>query len=359
LILTQTTSQMKFQGLIITAFFLTSCLLRAQTDFRSGYIINLNGDTLTGEVDYRGDFIMGEMCRFRMNGSKHDTTFYPRDIFGYRFVDGKYFISKEVNGKKAFLEYLINGIVSIYYLKDDMGDHYFLDKNGSDIVEIPPYKEEIKYNDGIPYMVKSAAHIPFLYFYMQDAPGLRSDIENLKKPDHGSLIKLAKDYHNLVCLNSSCIIYEKKMPLVRLDIELSGGIIKYTSDDVNDKYYFHTGLLAHLWMPATSEKLFLRFGVLYSTLEAGVNKFRDFKFPIQLEYKYPKGVIRPNFALGLNVLSTVNLAPSFMLGINVKLHNKIFWGIKYDIDFYGKESFPLFPRSLRSQSILTGILIEL
>ena len=74
-------------------------------------------------------------------------------------------------------------------------------------------------------------------------------IAGIKKPEHHNLIKLAKDYHNLVCDDEKCIIYEKKRPLSSINPELVGGIIRYNDfSDVDKNYYFQTGLIAHISM---------------------------------------------------------------------------------------------------------------
>lgn len=105
-----------------------------------GYVITNPGDTLFGEIDYRGDLLMGKLCRFKDNNGE-EQEFLPAGIQGYRFIDSKYYISLEVNGRNVFLEYLINGKVSIYYLRDDAGDHYYIDKEGEVMKEIP-YNED-------------------------------------------------------------------------------------------------------------------------------------------------------------------------------------------------------------------------
>ncbi|HLO90715.1 MAG TPA: hypothetical protein VK172_06060 [Lentimicrobium sp.] len=50
-------------------------------------------------------------------------------------------------GKKVFLEILIKGKISIYYLRDLEGDHYFIEKEGQPLINLP-YKEGIITRNG-------------------------------------------------------------------------------------------------------------------------------------------------------------------------------------------------------------------
>jgi hypothetical protein len=349
---------MKLKRLLFLGLLFTTQFINAQTDFRSGYVIIENNDTLFGEIDYRGDLLMSEVCRFRINDKANETKYSPDDIVAYRFKESKYFISKDLKGKKIFLEFLIKGKVNIYYLRDSQGDHYYLEKENMRLTEIP-YEERIVYKDNTPYFYKSTRYIGLLKCFMDDAPMFQSRIDNMGKPEHENLIKLAEDYHNEVCKDTSCIIYEKKLPLLRFDIEITGGIVNYqNAGNIHNKSYFQGGILTHFWMPRTSEKLYFRTGILYSTLEANNVTSTIYKIPIQLEYIYPKGVFRPIIAYGINLYSPFYQTVAWMGGVNIKLHQSIFLGINYDVEFNPNYKFPLFPYNVLSQSISTGLQIK-
>ena len=351
---------MKLKRILFFELLFTVGLINAQTDFRAGYIVKENNDTLIGEIDYRGDLKMGETCKFRVNDKGKEIKYSPNDIVEYRFNESKYFVSKELNGKKTFLEFLIKGQINIYYLRNDSGDHYFLEKDGANIIEIP-YEEGIRYKDDIPYFYKTTKHIGILNYYMQDAPGFQSRIAKIGKPEHESLIKLAEDYHRKVCKNGACIIYEKKLPLLKFNIEIGGGIVNYqNADDINDKKkYFQVGLLSHFWMPRVSEKMYFRTGVLYSKIDANNVKKSIYKIPIQIEYIYPKGIIRPIMAFGINMYSPTYQSVALMGGLNIKLNKSIYFGVYYDIDFYPNEKFAILPKNILAQSILAGFIVKL
>jgi hypothetical protein len=359
---------MKLKVSFVLGLLFIAGLINAQTYFRPGYVIKTGNDTVFGEVDYRGDLLMAEICRFRINSDGNEIKYSPEDLTAYRFIESKYFVSKVVNGKKVFLEFLIKGQINIYYLRDESGDHYFLEKDDSGIIEIP-YEKEIAYEKNDNYSFKSTRHIGLFYYYMQDAPEFQSRIAKLGKPEHESLIKLAEDYHNSVCKEEPCIIYEKELPRLRLELEIIGGIVNYQGfegmvnyefwKDIKDMTYFQMGFLANFWLPGRSEKLFLRTGILYSTVNKNNVSETILKIPVQFEYVYPKGIFKPKMAVGINLYRPFYQSVAFMGGVNIKLHPSVYLVINYDIDFNPVEKFPLLPETILSQSLFTGVLIRL
>ena len=82
---------MKLKTLFAVTLLFSSAFLNAQTDFKPAYIIELSGDTLWGEIDYRGDLLKGHTCKFR-DKTGAVTDYSPNSIFAFRFIDGKYYV---------------------------------------------------------------------------------------------------------------------------------------------------------------------------------------------------------------------------------------------------------------------------
>jgi hypothetical protein len=345
---------MKLKNLILFGLLFSIGVLNAQTDFRAGYIIKSTGDTLYGDIDYRGDLLMSGLCKFKDNENTIKE-YSPNDIAAFRFIDSKYYVSREINNRKVFLEYLIKGKINIYYMRDDIGDHYFLDKQDVKLTEIP-YEEGIKYVEDKQVFYESTRHIGLLSVYMQDAPKLQSRIQTIKKPEHQNLIKLAEAYHNAVCEGERCIIYKKSAPFIKILPELTGGVIKYSNvEDLNDKFYIHTGIIGHIWMPRTSEKMYFRTGVLFSQLDLDGEKKNFYKIPCQLEYIYPKGILRPRIAYGLNFYIPNYRTVSFDIGANIKLSETFFLSATSDIEFNPTMMF--LPKNMLSHSLKLGLFL--
>ena len=344
-------------SILVLTFF--SLFIQAQTYFKPGYVMKSDGDTLFGEVDYRGGARMSRICTYRHDAKDSVRHFSPEDILGYRFPESKYYVSKLVDGKKIFLEYLVNGRVNVYYLKDEREeDHYYIEKDSLGLAELP-YKEGYKMKEGQEYLYKSTKHFGLLTYYMQDAKGLQREILTIKKPGHENLITLAKDYHNAVCTDDKCIIYAKKLPPFKVGVEVAAGQM-YVNDYVFGKYNFPlAGVLAHIWMPQVNENLFLKTGILLPAGQPSDSISSGFVIPFQIEYVYPHGIIRPKLAIGTNLpFLTFDITP----GVNVKLTKWLFLTANFNIGllpFTPSDSNGVLKVSLHTTSFSTGLYLNL
>lgn len=348
---------MKLNKLLLFGLLFFTGILNAQTDFRPGFVIENSGDTLFGQIDYRGDQLMSNICKFK-NANNTIIEYYPNDIKAFRFTNSKYYVSREIEGKTKFLEYLIKGKVNIYYLRDVKGDHYYLDKEDVPLTEIP-YEQGIRYVDDVQYFYESKKHIGVLGIYMQDAPEVQSRIQAMGKPEHDNLIHLAEDYHNAVCEGEQCIIFEKNLPpVIKIQPEIVGGAIHYSNvENLVEKFYVHAGLVCHVWMPRTSEKLYFRTGVLFSQLDYSSGVKNVYKIPFQFEYIYPSGLFRPRFAYGLNIYFPVYQSVSFNLGGNIKLTENLFLSVTSDVEF--NPTLVILPKDLLSYSFMIGLFVNI
>lgn len=343
---------MRLKNLLIVGILFSTAIVHAQTDFRQGYIIKTMGDTIYGFIDYRSDLLMGTLCRFKDNNNTI-IEYSPYDISAFRFIDNKYFVSREINNRSVFLEFLIKGKVNIYYLRDDDGDHYYIDKEGEKLLEIP-YEEGIRYVDqGQRYYI-SKTHIGILNYYMQEAPQFKTRIQSMRKPEHINLIKLAKDYHNAVCKDEECTIFEKKHPFLKINIEGVAGTVNFENvDDFVDKTYFRGGVLLHFWMPRSNEKLYFKTGLLYSNVEEFDGKTTSsIKIPAHIGYLASKTyAIRPSFSIGL-------ISPSYSLGFIVRIDKNAYFGVQGWTNFYS-DKLMWVPAKLYNYSFFGNLYIEL
>jgi hypothetical protein len=206
-----------FKLSLILLLFCSSAL-KAESSFNyiPGFVIQSNGDTLKGTLLIQKSKNAGEKCVFK-TGTGENKTFLPGEIQGYRYEDGKYYISKEIqkdslNKKTVFLEYLIKGITSIYYSFDET-EHYYAEKDGIGLMELTEDRK-IKAIDNVNYIAYTQTKGKLMYL-MGDCPDVKNDITHINI-DHKSLIKLAKTYHEKVCDSKSCIIYEKANKPIKL-----------------------------------------------------------------------------------------------------------------------------------------------
>lgn len=378
----------------MTALILTFGSLSAQTEFRPGYVIKSEGDTLFGELNYRDYIKMSKVCIFRQNKKAKNISFYPADIQAYRFIDGKYFVTKSINGEKVFLEYLIKGKLNMYHYRDSRTDHFYFEKDSVPLTELP-YEDVMKkdsFGDLIP--IKNNKYVGILNYYLKDAPGIQPKIENIKLLERNNLIMLAEYYHNAVCDGEKCIVYEKKIPTFKLNLELAGGVflgalrrfnsqnfwVAYGERGYSKNSNMSGEIIARIFMPNISENVYLRTGICYSELNGYDNFYLwNFKsatlyFPFQFEYVYSIGFLQPKLAIGidyftsryssdqslstklpyhidpyttdfLNIYSPKGAELLITVGANINITKTLGWSINYN--FGG------------IQTLTTGLLIKL
>lgn len=359
---------MKKLNILFVLLFASAIIhVSAQSDFRKGYIITLEGDTVHGEIDYRGDKRMANLCTFRQGRDASKQEFTPNEIQAYRFVDSKYFVSKELNGKKYFFEYLIKGQLNIYYLRDEESK-YYIEKEGVGFVDLP-YESGIKLREnGREYAYKSEKYKGALTLFMKDAPDIQKDILKMSEPTHKSLVKIAEKYHNMVCDDEKCIVYEKKSR-VKNSLELVGGmhILNKSTfpEELVKNNYFTGGVLLHLNAPTTDENLYFRTGLLCDRIEyfeanrkTGLYEAKNrymLKVPLLFEYIYGKDtLIKPKIAGGINVYTDPLVCPlALSVGVNIRLAKSYYWSINYDIDFQSEYVF--IPQHIFSHAFTTGL----
>ena len=189
-----------------------STLLYAQGNYVPGYVITNQQDTVAGWINLRTDKNNQKQCEFKPDLKSATKTYLPGDIAGYRFTDaGKYYVSREIelNGthQKVFLEFLVKGLMNLYYYTDDV-DYYFFEREDGTMEVISQKPEKIE--DGIVY--EDTRYMGQIRHLFQDYPPIAQEAGKLKF-DQKSMIKVVKDYHNEACTSGeSCIVFQNEHP---------------------------------------------------------------------------------------------------------------------------------------------------
>ena len=335
---------MKTTKIILTSTALLLTIISfSQSDYRQGYIILNNNDTLFGFIDYQKDNLMATGCDFKSTDLKTNTVYLPGEISGYRFIDNKFFQTKNINGKMVFLEVLIKGKLNVYYMQNEnYGSQYFIEKQDKKLIELP-YLEETRMNENqVSYLYTSKTHIGLLTYYTFDAPQLKPRINELGKPEHENLIALAKAYHNMVCSSESCTTYEKKKVPIKIGIEISAGALKFSSLITSSKnYYLNSSFLFKFLLSQQNERLYFKTGFQYARPEIKKDEVSWLKIPIHFEYRLPYKYICPSVSFGPNIYKTnfgLHASLGFTLGIYIKLDKLMYLSLYSDTDFSAKFS---------------------
>ncbi|MVN77697.1 outer membrane beta-barrel protein [Hymenobacter sp. HMF4947] len=130
-----------FAAAFLLAATLSSTAARAQADFRPGYIMRPAGDTVRGDIDYRGAHRGGQQCLFRPAAGA-TATWLPAQLRGYGLASGEHFISQltpmpavapvAAAPRQLFLEVLADGPASLLLWRDETGqEHFYVQKMGA------------------------------------------------------------------------------------------------------------------------------------------------------------------------------------------------------------------------------------
>lgn len=317
----------------------------SQNDWKSGYIIKNSGDTVFGWIDNRDSKTNTNHCYFRKDEHSETTHFDPTELSGYRFNDGKFFVSKNIAGNDSihqlFLEFLIEGKVNVFHYKDG-NSHFFLEKAGK-LYELKN-TTIIKDINGTKYYIDVKEYMVMLNTLMKDA-NIQSLIDK-SKLDSKSLIKIAKNYHERVCTDEQCIIYERKSNPIHVNLGFQIGE-SYNRFNFGDELISDYSLSSSLGCRVEFENIISYYENLSLQVDFTVQKFSKYnfieknkfttlsyngayytiydetypneqknididlnavvlKFPIVVNYTFSKGRIRPY--LGLGVSNTVVLS---------------------------------------------------
>jgi hypothetical protein len=303
-------------------------VLEAQTNFQPAYYITHNQDTIYGEIDNRGDLKNGSICEFRTDPNAENTQFEPGDIYAYRFIDGKYYISTELNVdgelKVVFAEYLVNGVLDLLYHRSINNDHYYMEAKNGDWLELTNKDIQLM-RDGVSYTRKSNQYKGMLRANFSEYPEMQKEIDKASFK-HQSLIKLTKQYHDYSCTTGEeCIIYEKQPPVVGLHVAPMAGFglnwlsvpshPQYGSFSFTQSNDLLLGMRIKVTLPRLNDKLsFLlipEYGRSYfysqfeEQLASQVDQFTEIhshrsyiSTALGMQYTFPRGKLRPTISLG-------------------------------------------------------------
>lgn len=300
---------------IVTIFAVTVPV--AAAEFMPGYYISLNGDTVYGTVEFQSVYKRAAQCRFKPAGSDSTLTFSPSEIRGYRFTNGRYYVSKTVpleNGdQNIFIECLVEGYLSAFLYKDKNGEHYYLCRSDEKPFVVS-FMKGLKYIEaklsGVRpdnkegwYYYRTLSHIPVLEKQLADVPALKSRIRRMKQVTRQSFTNLINDYNTLRCTSASsaCVVYKTTEPSIRLAVEPAVGFIWFLGDDDTMVQTAQAGVICAISFPNSDMAFQLRTGLLFiKELKRGWGGSL-FKIPLTFQYPFGYGGIQTRLHGGMNL----------------------------------------------------------
>ncbi len=323
---------MKKSILFLIAVFVTQ-MICSQSDFRKGFIVNLKRDSTFGYISYGEGTRNNHFCDFKLSQEGNKITYTPSEIFGYGFINDKYFETKIIKNEDkisepVLLEVLVKGLVSLYKYEN----FFYIDKADTGLVKIS--NESLEYaENGIKMSRISTKYIGMLTVYMSDCDEIKSKISriNFAEKDLTGLIEKYNRYKN-----ASVKVYKEHKPWVHLNAGIMSGMlissVKFNS--IEDYYVYLVapfenskspliGFSLNIASPRINEFVSFQTDVIFSksnyySYKKWVDMFQatnadyvsisvtQLKIPFGIRYSFPSGKFKPFVLIGLSTTFIMN-----------------------------------------------------
>lgn len=327
---------MRILSIFVLLFsFLTT--LNAQNNYKEGYIITNQKDTIRGLINLRTNKINSKGCQFKETPNDADKIYSPGEIAGYRFEkEGRYYITKDIEidsvSSKVFVEYLLQGKMNLYFYSDNLDYYFFEDEQGK--IAYMTKQLDDKTTD-----IGDGKYRGIMFYLFKDCFPVAE--QAYKTPfNRRAIVKLTKEYHEEMCTDGEkCIEFEAKREGKFINAKYSVyaglGLQTYSFYDdrlstVNPLKYVSPAIggQVNFYFPQSSESFSLLLDASVSSLKADgessstsasgavsstVYNFEALAFTGRLgaKYTYPKGTFRPTAEGGLSFSSLFNKSSTY------------------------------------------------
>jgi hypothetical protein len=262
--------------------FLFSNIVAGQLNYKKGYIITQNNDTLHGFICDRGEIKNATQCLFKEYKNSAVIKFNPNEIKSYRFINGKYYQSLNVLQKEKYLqkfaEVLVHGKINLYHFWRNRNAAYYIENEYGKITRLSnelfylkddsnSFYERTKY-----YAFEIEAYKNNLDSIFDNCIGFKSKIEDLEY-DTKPLVDITKEYLNCSCDNRKCIDYVKNFDISKPTFGFFSGVqfskIFFLESDIQSdiSISFPFGLFYNLPLPLINERVSFQIELLYNSLK--------------------------------------------------------------------------------------------
>ncbi len=341
------TDCMSFKMICLTITgLLFASLINGQENFQPGYIINLQKDTIRGFVDYRNWEKNPSDVVFKMGINELPTQYRSIDITGFgiqdehymsaiverestlnSFSDGPYSAQLITELDSTFLQTLIGGSKSLYYLKDKNGiDQFYIHQDtGFTLLIFKKYMKVQNENKG---NMENRTFVGQLIKYLQECDQIQDKLKDTKYK-RSDLEKLFVEYY--ACTNSSIAFHKKEDKIIaQLGVWMGPSITSLQinsesnylgSVDFNSSTTVAGGLTCDFILPRSQRKWSILTELMYTSYKTSGHyddlynpatitfEYAYLKLNTMLRYRYPLGKVSAYANIGMSnglVVSEVN-----------------------------------------------------
>lgn len=343
--------------ILVLALLVSSFGVMGQDNFKKGYVITLDNDTLYGKINDAGGLKNSRLCTFRPQKKHRVTEYRPGEIKGYRMFKDKYYVSKEVSNKyrtkKIFMEVLIEGPVNLYQNRRSSNKGFYIQKKDSDMVALqyeevmmPEVSDSVYYSPN--YFTDNRVYKNTLYSLFGDSENARKRVYDLQY-DARSFSDLTKDYIAEKYIGEEPITYERNLKMYNPRIGIYGGqhmteidflaspqgiFSSMEPNKLTSKTFdtYSAGFFINFPLPLLNDKLSFQLEVMGSKMDYKEDLFeglQDTSFsiesytvgvPVMLKYNLLRGFFVPSLGIGKTISFVYDSKISIDNHTNLVLH---------------------------------------
>jgi hypothetical protein len=319
--------------LFLFVFISYSFVISAQLNYRNGYVITLQNDTLFGKINDGGSICNTKVCLFKSGIKSKKVKYYPADIKAYRFDGGKYYVSQKLitkgESKSVFTEVLLDGKISLYTDLSSLNMKYYLEMEDGTLTGLSNKNFRVQYQPDLDKLVYGKKYWLICKVFRDTLYSVFKASEKIQKQvdfvayNHESLIKITKAYLNETCKENGCIKYEKDFKESRsrfgafVGMQMSNIIIKesllnsdaegYKSDIINS---FPIGVFCNFPISIINDRLLIQIEVITNSINYKsfgyldkINRLTSIKYktlgiPLMVKYEISNKKLSPTIAFG-------------------------------------------------------------
>ena len=309
------------KALLLFAVLCITQIGYSQSDFREGFVIKQNRDTINGLLKFKAANTNPRDCQLQSPDSKSIVTFKPDEIIGYGFKNDRYFESRKIgksdqSSESVLLEVLIRGMVTLY--KYD--NVFYIEKAESGLLKLSSESIETTTN-GVTTAIQSNSYLRTLNLLLSDCAETASRIPHTNFSER-SLTNLVELYNK--CMKAPMIIYKNNKPWMHVRFGISGGMISsHMAFETKNGFMDYMGPFSGWNSPLVGAT----FEVLSPRINERVSFLMDFLYS---KSKYDSQNIKFAFSGAQITKNYVNIEMT---------HLKIPFGLRYTFQGKGLASF--------------------
>lgn len=192
--------------LLFMALLALPQVMRAQTDWRPGYVVALPGDTIRGSVDYGPAARSAYECRFKATSAGEPVSYAPAQLRGYGFVHDRFYETHrllrmafvgDTTSQLAFAELLVQGPASLYqFAGGNTREQYYVRSGTGPLRQLVQAPERVVENGRVFLRNKALYRAAFAEVF-QACPAVQFEV--VKAPfSRSSLVQLVRHYNECV-----------------------------------------------------------------------------------------------------------------------------------------------------------------